>query len=58
MCMYKIRKKNLDTIGNFGIALNSFSKLKEEKMKETLGFRPNDQHLILVLVPDTETQFL
>ena len=32
MRMYKIRKKNFDTIGNFGIAPNSFSKLKEEKM--------------------------
>jgi hypothetical protein len=56
--MYKIRKKNLDTIGNFGMALDSFSKLKEKKMKESLGFRPKDQHLILVVGPDTETQVL
>ena len=45
------------------LALNSFSKLKEEKMKESLGFRqkelwPPFQHLILVLIPDTETRFL
>ena len=42
MCMYKIREKNRDTIGNFGLALNSFSKLKEEKMKEGLGLGPKD----------------
>ena len=57
--MYKIRKKNLDIIGNFGITQNSFSKLKEEKMKENLGVRQKELwHIILVLVSDSETWFL